>query len=389
MFFLQFFLLNTNFFLFFHLILFIFSLQNKINNIYDDHDNVVDVVDDNVDGYKEKDEDEEKEEEYEDENENENGDEKEEKKDEEKEEEEEYEDENGDEKEEEEEDDEEEDEEDDEEEDEEEDEDENEDEDEDEDECQDENEDENEDEVECQDENEDENEDECEDEDEIKKQQEVKYIPKMNDFKFNKLIFNQINNLCYFFAYLEIYYKNVKNLFYFFKNNILKNQNKKNINYNVYFINNGSITLNIKIENENDFKNIKYKEIEETLNYDIIILNKNKNCFTFYDIEELKNVNLNDKEEEVKYSFINIELSHKEKIYDIKLKKKDEYNYLFNKNKINKYFFYYFLKNNCNLNEIFNEDYKYNIELIDNNINVLNMNEKQELILCNNDYIIQ
>ena len=236
---------------------------------------------------------------------------------------------------------------------------------------------------------------EQEEEQEIKKKQEeeVKYIYKINDFFkvkkiMNKVIFNQINNLCYFFAYLEMYFKNVKKIFYFFKNKILKNENKKTY-CNIYFINNGSIILNIKIENENDFKNIKYKEIEETLNYDIIILNKNKNYLTFYNIEELKNVNLNEEEEEVKYSFINIEMFYKEKIYDIKLKKKDEYNYLFNKNKINKYFFQYFLKNNYNLNENFNEDNKYNIELIDNNINIINMNEKQELILCNNNYIIQ
>ena len=109
---------------------------------------------------------------------------------------------------------------------------------------------------------------------------------------------------------------------------------------------------------------------------------------TFYNIEELKNFNLNERSmEEIKYTFINIELLHKEKMYDIKLKKNDEYNYLFNKNKINKYFFQYFLKKNFNLNEIFNEDNKYNVELIDNNVNIINMNEKQELILCNDKII--
>lgn len=87
-----------------------------------------------------------------------------------------------------------------------------------------------------------------------------------------------------------------------------------------------------------------------------------------------------------KFTFMSLQLLYKEINYAIELKN-DKHNFYIVNNKLDKHFFNYYLKYILHLENLDN-DLSYNIELLDHNVNMLKLTEKDSITLNADDYII-
>ena len=89
------------------------------------------------------------------------------------------------------------------------------------------------------------------------------------------------------------------------------------------------------------------------------------------------------------FHFISINISFndekEEKLYSLKLLNPNE-NYYVVGNKINRLIIFYLLKQQYNLNLNITQNYK--LVIIDNNVNIKTITEKEEIVLNENDYEI-
>jgi len=148
--------------------------------------------------------------------------------------------------------------------------------------------------------------------------------------------------------------------------------------------NNGNEIHSIYIENEND---IKFIENEcNKLNYSgLILLDKivNKNCVNYIFYEKFPK-SFDYKVSNVK--FIAIDLDYNNDKYLINLKD-DEHNYYIVNNRLNKFFFKYYVKNILNF-DINKDNFDYNVTIIDNNVSIINLLPEQTIIINEDDYKI-
>jgi hypothetical protein len=86
--------------------------------------------------------------------------------------------------------------------------------------------------------------------------------------------------------------------------------------------------------------------------------------------------------------FIAINLTHNNKTYQIQLKT-PEYNYYIVDNIIGKTFFNYYLVNILKVvNSSLDSNFKYNLEIMDHNVNMFTLNENQSIIFKKDSYDI-
>lgn len=111
--------------------------------------------------------------------------------------------------------------------------------------------------------------------------------------------------------------------------------------------------------------------------------------------EDNMNILLLDTFQEIKFSksdikFISLECNYKNQIYEINLKT-DKYNFYINETIINKQFIKYYLKNilNHNINFENDDEFKYTLNLIDNNVNIVFLNDNDYIIIQKDNYYIK
>lgn len=199
------------------------------------------------------------------------------------------------------------------------------------------------------------------------------------------------------YSYAEFYLNKMYNSDKFSKiKNMIERINKK-VNVNeIEVIKNSSIISSYSTSK----KNIKTEDLP-LLNYDLIIVS---NYFEEPNTESSKTINKaiyykytssDDQDKQLEYtkckfSFISVNVkiirNKKEELYSISLSNDNE-NYYIVGNKINKLFIYYLMKKLYNV--IFDENnYEYNLILIDQNANIQTFSEKEEIILNENDYSV-
>jgi len=83
-------------------------------------------------------------------------------------------------------------------------------------------------------------------------------------------------------------------------------------------------------------------------------------------------------------SFLSFVVFYENQLIDIQLNT-DTYTYMIVGNRINKKFIFYLLKN---MGMQVDYDFDYNIQIITNNVDVLQLNSTQELIICKNKFLI-
>lgn len=83
--------------------------------------------------------------------------------------------------------------------------------------------------------------------------------------------------------------------------------------------------------------------------------------------------------------FITLDLHYDNKTYSICLKNK-KHNYYVVNNCLNKDFFKYYIKNVLSINNITFDNFDYKITLIDNNVDIFELSNKQYIIIGENDY---
>jgi hypothetical protein len=170
------------------------------------------------------------------------------------------------------------------------------------------------------------------------------------------------------------------------------NTNTNKLHNNIEYYKNKFLIKNEKI---NDNFMLLYLKNEL---YDFVVYNHyqnnilNKVCISIFPFI------LNTKYEISNIKFLSFSLTINNINIDILLKN-DAYNYYIVNNIINKTFIYYYLMyinmdKNKQIQEIFEESkidlntIKYKIVLMDNNVNVINLDEKSEIIIKKNEYLI-
>jgi hypothetical protein len=144
---------------------------------------------------------------------------------------------------------------------------------------------------------------------------------------------------------------------------------------------NGNELCNLYIKNkdiiENDYSNIDYAGLI-LLDKDIDI-----NCVNHVFYKKIPN-NIDYKVSKLK--FMSIELDYNNNKYLIELKSSDKNYYIVN-NYLNEFFFKYYIKNILNL-KIDQDNFDYNVTIIDNDVNIINLLPHQTIKINEDNYEI-
>jgi hypothetical protein len=167
---------------------------------------------------------------------------------------------------------------------------------------------------------------------------------------------------------------------------------KNDIKSIISFYNEG-VLVNMKESNMyfKDLKQTDIKSFEPQLDYNLLIIsdsiesdkNESKNILTFANKSkptefcyELSNI-----------KFIALYLKHDDKIYSIDLYHNNNNNYIIG-NVFNNAFFKYYLTNILNIVIDNGKTFLYELELMDHNVSMVCLNEKQSIIIEKDDYKI-
>lgn len=170
--------------------------------------------------------------------------------------------------------------------------------------------------------------------------------------------------------------------------NVSNSSNKNTIKSIISFYNEG-VLVNMQ-ESDVSFKDLKQTDIksyEPQLDYNLLIISdlieSSKNVLTFVNkskpIEfcyELSNI-----------KFIALYLKYDDKTYTIDLNHNNNNNYIIG-NVFNNAFFKYYLTNILNIVMDNDKTFLYQLELMDHNVNMVCLNEKQSIIIEKDDYKI-
>jgi hypothetical protein len=200
-------------------------------------------------------------------------------------------------------------------------------------------------------------------------------------------IYNISYNFLYFVSLCQIKFNKIYNNLALFINKY-RIKDKKNDMIVEYYKNGDKDYMNIN----NLIQNL-YNDNEYDKKYDFIIIsdhNHSKNIINkiFVDnpIDITENKNYCDYEESL-IRFLSLNICYNNNNYTINLKD-DKHNYYVVNNQINKQFIKYYLEYILNIcTEI--EDLKYNMELIDHNVNIINLTEKDAIIIEKDYYLIR
>jgi hypothetical protein len=153
------------------------------------------------------------------------------------------------------------------------------------------------------------------------------------------------------------------------------------VNEMIIIDNNGNELCNLYIKNksivENDYTNIEYAGI--------ILLDKDidTNCVNHVFYKKFPN-NIDYKVSKLK--FMSIELHYNNNNYLIDLKNNNNNYYIVN-NYLNDFFFKYYIKNILNL-KIDQDNFDYNVTIIDNDVNIINLLPHQTIKINEDNYEI-
>ena len=145
--------------------------------------------------------------------------------------------------------------------------------------------------------------------------------------------------------------------------------------------------------NKNQIYNLFNEDLKLYNNYDFIILsdqtNISSNKIHYYNFNNITNDtidSINYKVSNIK--FISMDLTYNTKTYPIELQNRLYNHYIVN-NKLNSEFYQYYLRNILHVPiEIENNNFDYNVQIIDHNVNIFDLSSRQELIIKENDYEI-
>jgi hypothetical protein len=153
------------------------------------------------------------------------------------------------------------------------------------------------------------------------------------------------------------------------------------VNEMIIIDNDGNELCKLYIKNKNtieeDYSNLKYAGI--------ILLDKdiNTNCINHIFYEKIpKKIDY----KVSKLKFMSIELHYNNNNYLIDLKNNDNNYYIVN-NYLNEFFFKYYIKNILNLN-INQDNFDYNVTIIDNDVNIINLLPHQTIKIDDDNYEI-
>jgi len=214
-----------------------------------------------------------------------------------------------------------------------------------------------------------------------------------NRFLIEKVLLNILYKGIQLYSKCQIYI--IPKLKYLYE--LYNSNSNSNINNYIQYYKNGFFYKKDLIKNVKNSKNNDILEIKNKL-YDFVVYNEyqnkliNKVCISIFPFI------LNTKYEISNIKFLSFSLTIKNLIIDIILKN-NIYNYYIVNNIINKTFIYYYLlyinleknkqiqeiieKYNININTI-----KYKINFMDNNVNIINIDEKSEIIIKKDEYLI-
>jgi hypothetical protein len=224
----------------------------------------------------------------------------------------------------------------------------------------------------------------------------INFIDKFNDLRdrLRPLTINTVYKLLYYFSWCQIHLCKVKkyispkliyiNSFcdkYLKEKGLIIDTAPKEF---VFIDNNGNKMHNIHIEDINDIKFIE--NACNDLDYSCLFFvdrGVDKSCVNYVFYEKIPQM-VEYKVSNVK--FIAIDLDYNNKKYLINLKD-SEHNYYIVNNCLNKKFFKYYIKNilKININE---EDFNYNVTIIDNNVSIFNLLPHQSILINEDDYNI-
>jgi hypothetical protein len=224
----------------------------------------------------------------------------------------------------------------------------------------------------------------------------IDFIDKFKDLKdrLSPLTINTVYKLVYYISWCQIHLYKVKKyispkLIYInsFCDKYLKDKGliidtaSKQL---VFIDNNGNEKHNIHIEDINDIKFIENACNE--LDYSCLFFldrDVDKSCVNYVFYEKIpKSVDY--KVSNIK--FIAIDLDYNNNKYLINLKD-SKHNYYIVNNCLNKNFFKYYIKNILKM-DINEDDFNYNVTIIDNNVSIFTLLPHQSIIFNENDYNI-
>jgi hypothetical protein len=195
-------------------------------------------------------------------------------------------------------------------------------------------------------------------------------------------------------------------------NYLCSNINLVNISYNLlYFVSLCQIKINkilkyiyidnSKIDNNNNIIIECYKEGKQenklnvnnifdididtihTNNYDYMIITEHTNKNKIFTTKLTNNI----QHEESNIKFVALNVNYNDNNFKINLKD-NNHNYYVVNNEINKQFIEYYLENVLNV-PIDKNNFKYDIELIDHDVNFLNLSHEDNIIIEKDHYIIK
>jgi hypothetical protein len=222
------------------------------------------------------------------------------------------------------------------------------------------------------------------------------FINKIKSLKHNltsqtiNISYKLLYKLLYMFSWCQLYLYKIDN---YISNNLID----VNKYCDKYLKDKGwivSIVINKFIEIDNDGNKIKTIFFEDKDIYSIenqvnstnslILCDKNDDGCVNYVFYNKIPASLNYKLSNV--TFIAIDLDYNNNKYLINLKQIN-YNYYIVNNCLNELFFKYYIKNILNL-QVDEDNFNYNVTIIDNNVNIINILPHQSIIINENDYEI-
>lgn len=213
----------------------------------------------------------------------------------------------------------------------------------------------------------------------------------MNNFinKLSPLIMDISYKLFYCFSWSQIHLSKLKTFINSFCDKYLKEKGwivvDTDLRELVFIDYNGNEMYNVNIENKNDINYIKNRY--DKLNYSsVIMIDKfvDKTCVNYVFYEKIP-ISFDYKVSNVK--FIAIDIDYNNKKYLINLKDND-INFYIVGNCLNKKFFKYYIKNILKINVDDEDEFNYNVNIIDNNVSIFNLLPHQSIIINEDDYKI-
>lgn len=216
-------------------------------------------------------------------------------------------------------------------------------------------------------------------------------------YTFKQQIVTNVNNLLislsykaiHFYSRMQINYSILKKIGKLYIEPIIKNT-KQIEDYHIHFVKNGNMLSKHSFFHEYDNQGEILSALEngKPESFDFLILYDNSKDKNNRIIFENIPINLFYVEQDASCRFISCELEYNNIKYDMILKTNiDNFNIV--KNRIDNKFVIYYLKNMLNISvddAVTSENIVYTINIIDQNVNLRTIGEKEQLVFLKNNY---